>query len=150
MRFGILGAFAATAMMATSALAGDGMVHQTSSSSVQETVDSFVEVLASKGATLFARVDHSAGALSADMELGPNTLVIFGNPKIGTPLMQAAPTMGIDLPLRVVFYEGEDGKTHIVYPDLEKIAKQHGVPADHPALTKAKGAMAKLTGAVAK
>lgn len=150
MRSKILSVLAATAMMVTPALAGDGMIHQMSSSSVEDTVDSFVKVLESKGATVFARVDHAAGAKKVDMEMSPATLVIFGNPKIGTPLMQAAPTMGVDLPLRVLFYADEDGKTHIAYHDLDKVAEQHGVPADHPALAKAKGAMAKLTGAVAK
>ncbi len=150
MRKTLISTLAATMVTTASALAGDGVIHQTSSSSVEETVEAFVKVLESKGATVFAKVDHAAGAEWVDMELSPATLVIFGNPKIGTPLMQAAPTMGIDLPLRVLFYEGEDGKTHIAYHDLDEVAKLHGVPSDHPALAKAKGALANLTGAVAK
>ena len=131
------------------ALASDGMIHQTAPGSVEETVEAFTDVLREKGATLFAAVDHAAGAASVDMELPSATLVLFGNPRIGTPLMQAAPTMGADLPMRVLFYEGEDGKTYIAYHDMDAIAEKHGIPADHPALVKAKGALRNLTGAVA-
>jgi uncharacterized protein (DUF302 family) len=142
--------FTGAIALAAPALAGaGGMIHQTASTTVEETVDAFVELLKSKGATVFAEIDHSAGALSVDMEIPASTLVVFGNPRIGTPLMEAAPTMGADLPLRVLFYE-EEGKTHIVYHDLDPVAKLHGIPADHPALIKAKGALRNLTGAVAK
>ncbi len=140
----------AAAIAATPAIAGDGMIHQKASGSVSETVAAFTKILESKGATVFATVDHAKGAAKVDMALAPATLVIFGNPKIGTPLIQAAPTMGADLPLRVLFYEDSDGNTHIAYHDLGKIAAQHGIPADHPALAKAKGALKNLTGAVAK
>ena len=150
MRAFALSSLFALSILATPALAMEGMIHQTTTNGVADTVDAFTGVLESKGATVFAVVDHAKGAEKVDMEISPATLVIFGNPKIGTPLMQAAPTMGLDLPLRVLFYEGEDGKTHIVYHDLDAVAAQHGVPADHPALAKAKGALSKLTGAVAK
>ena len=132
------------------AFAKDGMIHQTASTDVAETVEAFTKLLESKGATVFATVEHAKGAEKVDMDLAPATLVIFGNPKLGTPLMQAAPTMGIDLPMRVLFYAGKDGKTHIVYHDIGEVAAAHGVPADHPALMKAKGALKNLTGAVAK
>jgi len=135
---------------AVPALASDGMIHQTAEGSVEETVEAFTDLLAEKGATVFATVDHAAGAEWADMELAPATLVLFGNPRIGTPLMQAAPTMGAELPMRVLFYEGEDGKTFIAYHDMDAIAEKHGIPADHPALVKAKGALRNLTGAVAE
>lgn len=131
-------------------LAGDGMIHQTASGSVEETVDAFTALLKKKGATIFATVDHAAGAEWVDMEMAPATMVLFGNPRIGTPLMQAAPTMGADLPMRVLFYEGDDGKTYIAYHDMDAIASNHGIPADHPALIKAKGALRNLTGAVAE
>ncbi len=135
--------------LAAPALAADGMIHQTADGSVEETVEAFTKVLNDKGATVFATVDHAAGALWADMELPPATLVLFGNPRIGTPLMQAAPTMGSELPMRVLFYEGDDGRTYIAYHDMDVIAAKHGIPADHPALIKAKGALRNLTGAVA-
>lgn len=141
-------AFAA-ALVAAPALADKGMIHQTAPGTVEETVEAFTKVLGEKGATIFATVDHAAGAEWVDMKLAPATLVLFGNPRIGTPLMQAAPTMGADLPMRVLFYEGEDGRTNIAYHDMDAIAATHGIPADHPALVKAKSALRNLTGAVA-
>jgi len=150
MRALVLSALIAVPLFAAPVAAKDGMIHQMAPGSGADTVDAFTKVLESKGATVFATVDHAKGAAKADMDLAPATLVIFGNPRIGTPLMQAAPTMGADLPLRVLFYEDADGMTHIVYHDLDKVAAEHGIAADHPALAKAKGAMKNLTAAVAK
>ncbi len=127
-----------------------GMVMQTAKGTVSETEAAFVALVQKKGATVFAQVDHAAGAQKVDLALKPSRVVIFGNPKIGTPLMQAAPSAGLELPLKVLFFEDEEGQTVIAYPDLNDMAKRHGIPADHPALMKAKGALAKLTGAVAK
>jgi len=142
--------FLAIATLALPATAEDGMIFKTASTDVAETVEAFTDILAKKGATVFAVIEHHNGAASVDLEMPSNTVVIFGNPRMGTPLMQASPTMGLDLPLRVVFYEDEDGKTQIVYHDLDMIAKGHGVPDDHPALVKAKNAIRNLTDAVAK
>lgn len=150
MRSLVLSGLAVATMLATPVLAAGDMIHQTAPGSVADTVGAFTKVLEEKGATVFAVVDHAAGAEKADMTLAPATLVIFGNPKIGTPLMQASPTMGLDLPLRVLFYEDADGKTHIVYHDPDEMAGDHGIPEDHPALAKAKGAIKALTGAVAQ
>lgn len=146
----LLAASIIAAPVLANAAGKDGMIRQTASTNVSETVEAFKKVLENKGATVFAIVDHAKGAEKVDLDLSPAKLVIFGNPKIGTPLMQAAPTMGLDLPLRVLFYEDEDGKTQIVYHDLDAVAAGHGVPADHPALMKAKGAMKNLTAAVAE
>jgi len=150
MRSLALSGLAAVTMLAAPALADDDTIHQMASGSVAETVAAFTDVLEKKGATVFAVIDHAEGAKKADMTLAPATLVIFGNPRIGTPLMQAAPTMGLDLPMRVLFYEDADGKTHIVYHDMEEVADEHDIPEDHPALAKAMGAMKALTGAVAQ
>ena len=147
---------AAAALMISAALpaiaenhAPDALIVQSASASVADTVEKFVTILESKGATVFAVVDHAAGAEKAGMELPPATLVIFGNPKIGTPLMQSAPQMGLDLPLRVLFRDAGDGSTEIVYRDIGAVAAAHGVPADTAALGKATKALAGLTGAVA-
>ncbi len=150
MRALALTSFLAAAILAVPATAEEGMIFKTASTDVAETVEAFTSILAKKGATVFAVIEHHNGAASVDLEMKPNTVVVFGNPKMGTPLMQASPTIGLDLPLRVVFYEDEDGKTQIVYHDLDAIAKEHGVPNDHPALMKAKGAIRNLTDAVAK
>ena len=122
-------------------------IKKTSSLSVPAAVKKFVDTAESKGATIFAIVDHARGAQKVDLELAPAKLVIFGNPALGTPMMLAAPEMGLALPLRVLFYEDADGITQIVYPNMDVVAAAHGLPADHPALAKAKGALDGLTGA---
>lgn len=126
-----------------------GMIVQNASASVDDTVAKFLNVLEIKGATVFAVVDHAKGAAKVEMSMPAATLVIFGNPKLGTPMMQAAPDMALELPLKVLFRESSEGKTEIVYRDIRTIAAQNGMPADNPTLGKAEKALAGLTGAVA-
>ena len=130
--------------------AAEAVKEKSASTSVEETVKAFTAVLEKKGATVFATVPHHKGAEKVGMEIKPATLVIFGNPKLGTPLMQLAPSMGIDLPMKALFVEGEDGKTHILYTDIEAIAARHGIDADEEAVQKVSKALEGLTGAVAK
>lgn len=92
-----------------------------------ETMDRLVTAVTAKGLTIFARIDHAAGAIQAGMTLRPTALLIFGNAKGGTPLMQAAPTIGIDLPLRALVWQDESGKTWLSYNDPAWLAKRHGV-----------------------
>jgi len=140
----------ALAVPASAQDAPAGALMKTSSMSVSETVDAFLAVLGRKGATVFAIVDHAKGAASVDMEIKPATLVIFGNPKLGTPLMQAAPSMAVAVPLRAAFIEGEDGKTHIVYTDIAKIAEDHGIDPSSDAVQNVAKALNGLTNAVAE
>ena len=146
----ILAPLLAAALLAAPALAKEGMIHQTATTDVAETVAAFEKVLKSKGATVFAIVEHANGAASVDMELAPATLVIFGNPKLGTPMMQAAPSMGAELPMKAHFTGGEDGGTIVTYTDIKAVAERHGVPTDHEAVQKAAKALDGLTGAIAK
>lgn len=95
--------------------------------SVGEAVDSFLSILGRKGATVFAVVDHAKGAEKVGMEMNAATLVIFGNPKLGTPLMLESATIGIDLPMKALFVEGEDGKTQVLYTDIKQLASRHGI-----------------------
>ena len=129
--------------------APEGTKEKHASTSVAETVAAFTAVLEKKGATVFATVDHAKGAAGIGTEIPPSTLVIFGNPKIGTPMMEAAPSMGIELPLKALFHEGEDGKTVILYTDIAAVAARHGIDADHKAVQMAGKALEGLTGAVA-
>src|SRR5262249_37421464 len=80
-----------------------------------------------KGITVFARVDHAAGAKSVGLALRPTTLVIFGNPAAGTPLMQAAQTAGIDLPLKTLVWQDADGSVKVTYNDPAWIAARHAL-----------------------
>jgi uncharacterized protein (DUF302 family) len=81
----------------------------------------------SKGLTVFARIDHAEGAAAIGMSLRPTELIIFGNAKGGTPLMQANQTVGIDLPLKVLVYQDDDGKTWLAYNNPSWIAQRHGL-----------------------
>ena len=89
-----------------------------------------VEAIArEKGMTIFARIDFSGDAARAGLEMPAERLLIFGNPKGGTPLMQSAPSVGIDLPLKALIYQAADGGTTIAYNDPRYITERHGLPA---------------------
>ena len=118
--------------------------------SVDEAVDAFLAVLGRKGATVFAVVDHAKGAEKVGMELKPATLVIFGNPKLGTPLMQESASMGIDLPMKALFLEGDDGQTIVLYTDIVQVAGRHNIDPDAPAVQNVAKALEGLTNAAMK
>lgn len=108
--------------------AGDGLVIVESAHSFDETLARLEAALAARPLKVI-RIDHAASAADAGLSLRPTTLFIFGNPKGGTPLMELAPTTGIDLPLKALVYE-EGGRTMIAYNDIAYVARRHGVPAD--------------------
>lgn len=121
------------------------MISKTSAHSVSDTMDRLEAAVTAAGATVFARVDHAAGAAKVDMELRPTTLLVFGNPMLGTPALQAAQTAGLDLPLRVLAFEDAQGVVHITYHDPASLAEDHGLSADAEYLKKMTGALDKLT-----
>ena len=94
------------------------------------TADALAQLIEARGLTVFARVDHAAGAAAVDMPLRPTELLIFGNAKGGTPLMQEVQTVGIDLPLKFLVFEDAAGKTWIAYNDPEWLAARHGVTGE--------------------
>ena len=102
----------------------DGMQVVASDHDVATTADRLVSILEDKGMTVYARIDHAAGAVEADMELAPTQLVIFGNPHIGTRLMQCDRRAGIDLPVKVLIWEDKDG-VHLGYNSAKYLAKRH-------------------------
>jgi uncharacterized protein (DUF302 family) len=108
----------------------EGIVKIPSHHSVDETVDKLKAILNSKGVTLFAVVDHSGEAEKAGMKMPPTKLLIFGNPKAGTPLMLAAPSAAIDLPLKILVAEDAQGKVWISYNSPEYLKERHGLPAE--------------------
>ena len=122
----------------------------TSDASVADTKDRLVAAAEKAGAKVFAVVDHQAGATAAGLELAPTTLVIFGNPKIGTPLMQDNPMAGIDLPIRVLIWD-EQGRTRVGALSAETIKDRYGLESDDSAeaLEGMKGALDKLLAAAA-
>ncbi|NNE53932.1 MAG: DUF302 domain-containing protein [Sulfitobacter sp.] len=131
-------------LLALPALAAE-RVEKISPHSVSITINRLAAAVEGAGATIFARVDHAAGAESVDMELRPTQLLIFGNPKLGTPAMQDAQSAGLDLPLRVLAYADGQGVVHVVYHAPAALAEAHGLPADAPYLKMMTGALDKLT-----
>src|SRR5271163_1528549 len=107
-----------------------GIVCKKSKHSVDETVERLKSILQAKGVTLFALVDHSGEAQKVGLTMPPTKLLIFGNPKGGTPLMLAAPSVAIDLPLKILVAEDSEGKVWISYNGAEYLKDRHGLPQD--------------------
>jgi uncharacterized protein (DUF302 family) len=108
----------------------DGIVSVASHRSVDETVERTKGILQSKGVTLFAVIDHSGEAAKVGMTMRPTKLLIFGNPRGGTPLMLAAPGIAIDLPLKLLIWEDAAGKVWVSYNSADYLAQRHGLPQD--------------------
>ena len=107
-----------------------GMVHISTSHSVEDALEKLQAILKTRGIPVFALIDHSGEAAKVGMEMRPTRLLIFGNPKGGTPLMLAAPTIAIDLPLKILIWEDDQGKTWITYNSPEYLAERHQLPAN--------------------
>jgi uncharacterized protein (DUF302 family) len=110
--------------------ASKGIIDRPSNHSVEQTVDRLKNLLQSKGVTLFALVDHSGEAEKIGMKMRPTKLLIFGTPKAGTPLMLAAPSIAIDLPLKILVWEDGEGKRWISYNSPEYLRDRHGLPQE--------------------
>ena len=114
--------------------------------SVGDTVTALTGAIEKAGAKVFAVVDHQAGATAAGLDLPPTTTVIFGNPKIGTPLMQANRRIALDLPVKVLVWE-EDGQTRLGYLQPQSLAGRYAIGSDAKPVQMMTGALAKLTDA---
>ena len=114
----------------------DAVVTLPSAHSPRETVDRFKALLAKKGIRLFAQIDHAAEAKQAGMTLRPTQVLIFGSPKAGTPLMQSKQSIGLDLPLRALVWEDEQGKVWLTYSRVANLAQRHQI-ADRDDVVKA-------------
>jgi uncharacterized protein (DUF302 family) len=108
----------------------NGFVSVPSNRSVDATVDKLKGVLAAKGVALFALVDHSGEAEKAGMSMPPTKLLIFGNPKAGTPLMLAAPSIAIDLPLKILVWQDTAGEVWVSYNSPAYLGERHNLGAD--------------------
>jgi uncharacterized protein (DUF302 family) len=108
----------------------NGLLQVASRYSMDETVRRLQAAFAAKGLQVFALVDHSGEAEKAGLKMRPTKVLIFGSPKAGTPLMVAAPSLAIDLPLKALVAEDAAGKVSVTYNDPEYLRERHGVPAD--------------------
>lgn len=128
-------------------MASNGLVSLRSNVSAHETLDRLLTAIASRDLTIFARIDHAAGAASVGLSLRPTEVVIFGNAKGGTRLMQDRQSVGIDLPLKALVWEDADGSAWLIYNDPVWIAGRHSLETGSaPAVE----AMAKLLSAIAQ
>jgi uncharacterized protein (DUF302 family) len=107
-----------------------GIVTIPSNHSVEETVDRLKNILRSKDITLFALIDHSGEAAKVEMKMPPTKLLIFGNPKGGTPLMLATPSVALDLPLKILISEDTQGKVWLSYNSPEYLKERYGLPSN--------------------
>jgi uncharacterized protein (DUF302 family) len=109
---------------------GNGIINVPSKQSLGETVERLKAILQAQGVNLFALVDHSGEAEIVGMTMPPTKLLIFGSPKAGTPLMLAAPSIAIDLPLKILVWEDGAGKVWISYNSPEYLKERHGLPRE--------------------
>lgn len=141
---------AAFCLVAAPALASaDDIVKVQASGDVATTMDRLEEAVTGAGATVFARVDHAAGAASVDMTLDDEQLLIFGNPKLGTPAMQDDALAGLYLPLRVLVYKDGEGQVWLAYEDPDEMLDDLSIPDGAEYVKMMTGALAKLTSAAA-
>jgi uncharacterized protein (DUF302 family) len=109
-------------------LPDNGMIHLSSPHTVTETLARLETIVQTKGLTILARIDHSGDAAKAGLEMHPAKLLIFGNAKSGTPLMIASPSVAIDLPLKALVWQDDDGRAWLSYNSPNYLKERHGIP----------------------
>jgi uncharacterized protein (DUF302 family) len=120
---------------------GHGIISLKSAHSVSATLDKLEALLKEKGMNVFARINHAEGAAKADLELRPTELLLFGNPKVGTPLMQCSQSTAIDLPQKALAWEDESGQVWLSYNDPQYLNQRHGLGDCAKVLEKISGAL---------
>ena len=141
LRSRLIGVAGAMCLWGAQAMAADGMISVQSNYGPAETMSRLETAVKSKGLTVFAHIDHAAGAAAVGMPLRPTDLLIFGNAKGGTPLMQSSQTVGIDLPLKALVWQDAAGITWLSYNDMAWIARRQGLGGDTQKVTAAMAAM---------
>lgn len=122
-------------------MAADGLIAVKSNHSVAATADKLEAVLSEKGMKVMNRINHTAGAETAGLELRPTVVVIFGNPKVGTPLMQCAQSVAVDLPQKALIWEDEEGQVWLGYNDPDYLKTRHAIESCDAVLKKVSGAL---------
>ncbi|MGB5615395.1 MAG: DUF302 domain-containing protein [Desulfobacterales bacterium] len=136
--------------LASVAAADSGLVNVKSTHSVKDTADRLEKALETKGMTVFIRIDHAAGAKKVGLALPPTELVIFGNPKVGTPLMQCSRSVAIDLPQKALIWEDDQGQVWLTYNDPAYLAGRHAITGCEAVLEKVGGALRNFAAAATK
>jgi len=137
-------------MISTTCFAEGGLISIKSKHSVNDTTQNLLNALEQKGMTIFATINHQQGAKKVEKELRATTVVIFGNPKIGTPLMQCAQSIAIDLPQKALIWEDKEGQVWYSYNDPQYLSKRHNMVGCEKVLTKVTNALANFANAATK
>ncbi len=145
-----MGIIVLVALSSFSLLAEESMIRMESPHSVKETADKFVAVVKEKGFNVFARINHQGNAEKVEMNLKPTELIVFGNPKAGTPLILCAQEVAIDLPQKVLVYEDLSGKTWLVYNNPYYLKQRHNMVGCDEMLKKVATALENLASAAVK
>lgn len=130
--------------------ATESLISIESHHSAKQTADKFASIVEKKGLTLFARIDHQKNAAGADLKLRETEVIIFGNPKVGTPVMQCSQQAAIDFPQKVLVWTDADNKTWLSYNNPEYIKERHNIKGCDKILTKISGVLSALTNAASK
>lgn len=129
--------------------ADTGLVKKLSSRSVQETMNNLEKLVRKKGLMVFARIDHAVQAAKYGRELPPTQLLLFGNPRLGSTLMTSQPSVGIDLPVKVLVWQDRDGKVWLAFNDPAYLAARHGIRDRQEVIEKMSGLLRGLATAAA-
>ncbi len=135
---------------APDANADAGLVTKPSAHAPAQTLDRLTAILKERGISIFARIDHAAGAREVGSELPPTEVLVFGNPRLGTPLMQSNRAIGLDLPLRVLAWQDGDGKSYVTYLSAEALKARHAITDRDPVFQAMREALEGLTQAASK
>ena len=127
----------------------NGLIHVTSSFSVEETANRMEKIIISKGMTVFNRIKHSQSAQKVGVDLRPTELIIFGNPKVGSPLMKCQQTVAIDLPQKAMIWQDSESKVRITYNDPAYLVKRHNIEGCQEVIGKVTKALAGISGKAA-
>lgn len=138
------------ALTAPTTFAAEGMVNVESSYTVAETADRLVGILNEKGMTVFVRINHAEGAGKAGIEIEPTELVVFGNPKVGSPLIKCQQSVAIDLPQKALIWQDADAKVWLSYNDPRYVEKRHAVSGCEQVFAKIEMALAGISNAAAR
>ena len=140
----ILYVIATIFFLTTSAYAGSGIISVKSAHDVKTTADRLESTLKQKGMNVFIRINHAQGAHKIGKELRPTELIIFGNPKVGTPLMQCAQSVAIDLPQKALIWQDAQNQVWLSYNDPNYLVERHGIEGCGEVIKKIKGALGKF------
>ena len=146
----ILLSFISILMLSSLAMADNGFISVRSSFGVGATADRLEKILKAKGMTVFTRIDHAKGAKSVGKNLRPTELIIFGNPKVGTPFMQCRQSVAIDLPQKALIWEDESGAVWLSYNHPEYLAKRHSIQGCSEVVKKVANALGNFAKAATK